>query len=828
MKIAFLFMDVTNLGDLVIRDTARYVLDDILRKNNLEDCEVVPVDIGERNYKRVQPSMPRKAVNKLATLSGKLGRKKSLFKKLPNLARGLLLWSWHHSNQGKYFNERELPKLAGTDLILFGGGGLIKYHKQSFHFILHDVTKYADAHGLPVLISAVGVEGYSDVHPGCVILKRALNRNCVKYVSSRDDYELLVNSFIENPDIVTKSVCDPAFWTVETYDAHRSPSSPKTVGLNVIRHKIWASYLYKVDIEQLDELYHGMITRLLADGYKVDLFSNGVQGDTEYIDHLLELFPDFAEDERISVSTPDSPLELVNLIASYDRYMAVRLHASIIGTVMGVPNISLVWNIKQILFGKQVGLPQNYLTIRDFDAPTAYERLMDAQPYEMDQAYKHTIYDNLEQQVLQWLRSDHAAPSSATRAGRAVASTFGAIGSDVASLAAAVGRYFQRRGRVALFALRCSNSRKTVKTQPNKIAIMTNTFRYTCNPKYIYQELVRSGKDHDIVWLVQNIENAVDYPEDARIVQYNTPEGIREVFSAKIWLDNGIAFSNKFDKKPDQIHIQTMHGSLGIKRIDNAVLSRNARGKSGQRVVRRETENTNYVITNSKFEEEVFRRVFWKNTPMVRLGHARTDVLFSQDDETISRIRNSLFERYGLPVNTKIALFAPTHRKGLTAEDIYIDYPKFKRILEEKFGGEFSIIVRLHDRTKSLELEGLDEPFVFDAGDYPDMQELMLVTDVGITDYSSWIFDYVVTARPGFHYVSDIDRYDNRTGLAYPIEESPFPYAKKFDELVKLIEDFDNDAFVARVHEFLEEKQAVDDGHSAERIVKWFDEELLA
>jgi len=358
------------------------------------------------------------------------------------------------------------------------------------------------------------------------------------------------------------------------------------------------------------------------------------------------------------------------------------------------------------------------------------------------------------------------------------------------------------------------------KVVDNRIAIMTNTFRYTCNPKYIYEEIKRQDPGYEVTWLVAD-SDAEGYPEDVHKVKYNSEEGLRAVYSSKVWLDNGIAFSNYFDKKEDQLHLQTMHGSLGIKIIDNAVKSRNERNDHGRLVVKRETENTNYVITNSEFEESVFRRVFWKDTPMVRLGHARTDILFSKDEELISGIRRELNRRYGIPEDKKILMYAPTHRRGLTAEDLYIDYPRFLKVLSEKFGGEFVVLLRLHDRTKDLKPAGLELDYVYEVSDYPDMQELMLVTDVGITDYSSWIFDYVLMKRPGFMYATDIDRYNNRTGLAYPLEESPFPVAYTPDELIERAESFDQELFEKRVDEFLEGKGSVDEGHSAKDIVDW-------
>lgn len=828
MKIALLYMDVSNLGDLVIRDTARYLLDAVLDENQLADAEVVPVDIGERNYK-LEPAYKKKSFHsRVSRFLARYAKSRRVFRNFPFLAQEMLVRSWHESKQGRHFRKKEMPKLQGADLIVFGGGGLVKYHKQSFHFILHDVTRYAQKMGIPVIINSVGVEGYSEEQPGCKLLKRALNRPCVKFISVRDDYSTLVNNFMENPAIETAHVCDPAFWTAETYGAKKRPSEPnkaKTIGLNVIRPAIFKDYKYPVELERLDALYHGLVEKLLAQGYHVDFFSNGVPGDTKYISHLLEAFPEMANDDRVTVTLPQTPAELVELISGYDRYLAVRLHASIIGTVLGVPNVSLVWNVKQPLFGQTIGLRQNYITLRGFDADTVFSRLMAAEPYQMNQEYKNSVRETFSHAIREYARLRQKPMGIAWFAAN--------LGLGFKGFAGDMKRVFGRRYQRVRKRLRHKaferNSRvlaQRTPTEPKKIAIMTNTFHYTCNPKYIYEELTRRGDDFDIVWLVKNLANATGYPEGARLAQYNTREGIREVFSAKLWLDNGIAFSNKFDKKPDQLHIQTMHGSLGIKSIDNAVLSRNARGESGQLVVRRESENTNYVITNSKFEEDVFRRVFWKNTPMVRLGHARTDILFEDDPAVIGRIRNALRDEYGIPVDRKLALFAPTHRKGLEADDIYIDYPRLKAVLEKSFGGEFAVMVRLHDRTKDLDLEGLDNPFVYDVGSYPDMQELMLVTSVGITDYSSWIFDYVVTRRPGFHYVTDIDRYLQNTGLAYPIEQSPFPYARTHEGLMRAIEGFDGNRFVLDVERFLEDKQAVDDGHSAARIVDWF-EELL-
>ena len=99
------------------------------------------------------------------------------------------------------------------------------------------------------------------------------------------------------------------------------------------------------------------------------------------------------------------------------------------------------------------------------------------------------------------------------------------------------------------------------------------------------------------------------------------------------------------------------------------------------------------------------------------------------------------------------------------------------------------------------------------------MQELLAVADAGITDYSSWAFDYVLTGRPLFIYATDLDQYDQVRGFYYPLEETPFPIAKSKEELDTNIRSFDDESYQIKVDEFLKGKECMDDGHASERIV---------
>jgi len=385
-----------------------------------------------------------------------------------------------------------------------------------------------------------------------------------------------------------------------------------------------------------------------------------------------------------------------------------------------------------------------------------------------------------------------------------------------------VWRRLSARATRAVLALPAAAIRRRQEIIPGKIAIMTHTNTYACNPKYLYEEIRRRDPAREVVWLLSKSADADEFPKDAKVAFLGTLRSYREAYSAAVWIDNGVMFSANFHRRPGQLHVQTMHGSLGIKRLDNGITSRARRGRAGRRVIFRESTLTDYVVTNSAFEEEVFRSVFWKNTPMVRLGHARTDPLFGHGGRSVEAIRDDLQRRYGIQSGRRIALFAPTFRRYLTAEDLKMDHSRLVSVLHDKFGGEWILLVRLHSKSRNMTIR-LPGGVAVEVTDYPDMQELMMVADVGITDYSSWIFDYVLTGRPGFIFAPDFGRYTSVTSLCYPLEETPFPVAYAADRLLDNIAAFDSVDYARRVKEFLDGKQCVDDGHSAERVVDWLE-----
>ena len=92
-----------------------------------------------------------------------------------------------------------------------------------------------------------------------------------------------------------------------------------------------------------------------------------------------------------------------------------------------------------------------------------------------------------------------------------------------------------------------------------------------------------------------------------------------------------------------------------------------------------------------------------------------------------------------------------------------------------------------------------------------------MAIDFAVTDYSSWIFDYVVTKKPGMIYAPDLEEYQNSTGFYYPITATPFPLATDNASVKDIIAGFDMKKYEEEVDRFLEDKGCVDDGRASER-----------
>ena len=363
---------------------------------------------------------------------------------------------------------------------------------------------------------------------------------------------------------------------------------------------------------------------------------------------------------------------------------------------------------------------------------------------------------------------------------------------------------------------------KMLPVQNNKIVFCNSKGKrgYGCNPKYIAEEIIKRRLPYELVWLVDKHSKNIDFsefPSQIRLVDFRSKEALKELATAKVWIDNQakIYHTKKgLNKKKEQLYIQTWHGSLGIKKIgqDSSVdISNKYRD-----ITIRETSFIDYLLSNSKLEDRVYAHRF-PNVNILKIGHTRNDVFYKTQEETLD-IKNKVCKLYNIDTDTKIILYAPTFRNNLKNNDCYdIDYLRILNTFEKKYNCNFVICTRLHHEMKNLNLPKSDK--IIDVTKYGDIQELMLVSDFMLSDYSSGMFDFMLSGKPCFIFARDLEEYANTQGFYYPLESTPFPIALDNDMLIENILNFNDKEYKNKVEVFLKEKGCVENGHASEKVV---------
>ena len=144
--------------------------------------------------------------------------------------------------------------------------------------------------------------------------------------------------------------------------------------------------------------------------------------------------------------------------------------------------------------------------------------------------------------------------------------------------------------------------------------------------------------------------------------------------------------------------------------------------------------------------------------------------------------------------------------------------------IRNRFGDEWIIFLRLHPNivTTGHFVSFSDNLNIFDVSLYPDMQELLAVADVLVTDYSSSMFDFGLTKRPCFLYAPDVETYasDDR-GFYIQLSELPFPLYKSNEELMSGIESFDSEEYQNNLSAFYEKYGSFEKGDASKKVVDW-------
>lgn len=280
-----------------------------------------------------------------------------------------------------------------------------------------------------------------------------------------------------------------------------------------------------------------------------------------------------------------------------------------------------------------------------------------------------------------------------------------------------------------------------------------------------------------------------------------------------------VGYKNKYytEKRPEQVEVQTTHG-VPLKKM--GIDSDEAIKKKDIDIFLKKSKRYDYLVSTSNSVAKQFSESHGVKPKILRTGLPQNDFIFNKiDDNEKKAIKN----KYGIDTGKKIAVYAPTFRYGKGYAFRYLmDFNRIKDVL----GDEYQIIIKTHPFNHTninlIDFENLTEfsrkdgykheTFIkiFGEARYKedfkeiilqkptqktekkiwntpaDINELMLIADVLITDYSSTMFNFIHLDKPMIFFTPDIKKYNSTRGLYYNIDKiAPGYIAKNTEDLIK-------------------------------------------
>mgnify|MGYP000995975633 CR=1 FL=1 len=335
--------------------------------------------------------------------------------------------------------------------------------------------------------------------------------------------------------------------------------------------------------------------------------------------------------------------------------------------------------------------------------------------------------------------------------------------------------------------------------KPQKIILMANGMNtFDGNTKYLFEYFNSTSKIHDeykYYWITNRKDEYKRLKEKyERIIYAYSLEGIITAIKSKVFVitisPNDIIPGIFIGK--NRIIIQTWHGTpiktLG-KKADKYYSYKEIRKQIDSCFNKKNT----YVVSGGKYIDYLFNECFEvEEDKFLKFGYPRND-LFT----TVNNIVNK--DALLVGPGSKLILYCPTWREKNNFEFLNFsdgNLVEFNQFLKEN---NLTFMVKLHPLygNKIKFNDELSNICVYESKVNIDTQELLLLTDILITDYSSVYFDYILMDKPVIFIPYDYEEYmKNRDFLYDYFENTPGPKVYSFSELKAAIKNaLDNDDY---------------------------------
>ena len=377
-----------------------------------------------------------------------------------------------------------------------------------------------------------------------------------------------------------------------------------------------------------------------------------------------------------------------------------------------------------------------------------------------------------------------------------------------------IGKVF---GNIFSLIIRCFT-----RVHKGRMMCWAYTFKqYSCNPRYLTEHLLENNTEFEIFWVFRGNVDTSGVDKRIKCVRYKSLQYYILVNTAEFFITNARTdpYRIYWHKRKGQKYVMLWHGGVALKRIEKD--AEDQLSYSYLKKAKIDSKVCDLMVSGCRFQTSLLKEKFWYDGEILERGIPRNDVFF--DKARHPEMRGRICRKYGISPDSRIVLYAPTFRRDKSIEPYRIDWSRVVPELRTIYDTEkISILLRLHPNLigKADASSLINDESVIDVTRYHDMQELLCVSDLLITDYSSSMFDITMLKKPCMLYATDIEKYNR--GYYFDFAELPFPLARNEEELIGNIRTFDSAAYDESVESFFEKHIGLcEDGNASKAIAGW-------
>lgn len=346
------------------------------------------------------------------------------------------------------------------------------------------------------------------------------------------------------------------------------------------------------------------------------------------------------------------------------------------------------------------------------------------------------------------------------------------------------------------------------KIDNNKIVFQGNQNMIDGNPRAIYEYMKKFFPSYRLICIV-NKDVDISSIDSKDCVFYKTFKGYYHLATARYWIRSQ-SFGGLLKKRKGQVYIQTWHGHGALKKMSYDVDSLKATN-NGEEL--EHVKDWDYFIATDELDGNVIKSSTNYKGKILELGAASMDLLNQNNQEKSKMIKKEL----GIKNNKKkIVLYAPTFReKDLESNLVTVPIEKLRDL------DEYIFLVRLHPLIENKVDKKIFSKNIINVCDYYDVSNLLLISDILISDYSSIIYEFAILNRPMILYAYDYDLYQKERGFYIDYFTLPCPICYTQDELFECIkkQKYNLKKYQNQLKSFNNKYNKLNDGHATERIV---------